>query len=273
MKINRLITVFAILIVLCRGTVSYAAEVPVVNFSGTGVLEYSNEQSVTDAFKQMVPGVTRDLDIKLSNENESPANFYFATDDIYSLFSYYEEQSGAYDVVVSVGNRTVYDSTVGGYTTNAGDGSGYTGTGGLSELTALNIEGDGLHPNNYLTTLSKGQSTNLRISLTLDGVSNGNQYKNANLQTEGAGNIGLEFAVAYNDVPGTTTVNNVVTTTSARKRNIVTTIEDIFVPLASGVTAVKTGDPAAIGVLTMVGTVGVLGLFLTRRKKGVEGIK
>ena len=272
MKINKLISVFAITIMLGCGTVSYAAEVPVVNFSGNGALEYSNAQTVADAFKQMVPGVTRDLDITLSNENASTANFYFATDNISSLFSYYEEQSGAYDVVVSVGNRTIYDSTVGGYTTE-GDGSGYAGTGGLEEFSALNIEGEGLHPNNYLASLSKGQSTNLRISLTLDGVSNGDQYQNANSEREGAGNIGLEFAVAYNDIPGSTTVNNVVTTTSAPKKNIVTTIEDIFVPLASGVTAVKTGDPAAIGVLAGLGAIGAMGLYLTRRKKSVEGTK
>ena len=263
MKKNRLIPVFAITMMLGLGTVSYAAEVPTVNFSSSGVLEYTNKEIVEDAFMQMVPGVTRDLNITLINSNANKSNFYFATKDIATLFSYAELQSGAYDFAVTVGNRTIYDSTVGGYTT---EGAGYAGTNGLEELTVFN-ELTELNANNYLTTLSKGQSTNLRISLKLDGVSNGDEYQNANIETEGAGNIGLEFAVAYGDVPGTTTVDNVVTTKAAAKKNIVTTIEDIFVPLASGVTAVKTGDPTALGVLAGVGIIGIVGLALTKRRK------
>lgn len=92
-------------------------------------------------------------------------------------------KTGAYDVVVTVGSTTIYNSTVGG---NYSDEFGIQNTGGLEELDALQ---DWV----YLGTLSPGQTAGLRFALTMDGVSNGDAYQ------ESAGSIDFNFAVAYNE--------------------------------------------------------------------------
>ena len=255
-------TVLALSLTIGMGFNTYASELPAVNFASDGNLQYTNQSAITTVFGEMVPGVTENLDITLQNSNSHTASFYIEAKDIVALGMFDEiQQTGAYDVVVSVGTKEIYNNTIGGFTSTENDGPpDYQGTQGLAEL-------DALQGWVYLTTLSPGQIANLRFALTMDGVSNGDQYQNSE------GSIGFDFAVAYNEVPGTTTENNVVTTTSAKKRNVVTTIEDIFVPLASGVTAVKTGDPAAIGVLVGIGAIGAMGLYLTRRKKSAEDVK
>lgn len=257
-----LMTVLALSLTIGMGFTTYASGLPAVNFASDGNLQYTNQSAITTIFGEMVPGVTENLDITLQNSNSHTASYYIEAKDIVALgINNDMQQTGAYDVVVRVGAQEIYNSTIGGFTSSEGDGTtNYDGTAGLGELDALK---DWV----YLTTLSPGQTANLRFALTMDGVSNGDQYQNSE------GSIDFDFAVAYNEAPGTTTENNVVTTTGAKKKNIVTTIQDIFVPLASGVTAVKTGDPAAIGVLVGIGAIGAMGLYLTRRKKSAEDVK
>lgn len=255
MKRKIIISVMAFAMMICLGNTAYASGTPTVQFTSDNSLSYTNQSAINNVFQGMLPGVTENLDITLQNNNSKTASYYIAAKDIEALTMNTESaKTGAYDVVVKVGSTTIYNSTVGG---NYSDEFGIQNTGGLEELDALQ---DWV----YLGTLSPGQTAGLRFALTMDGVSNGDAYQ------ESAGSIDFNFAVAYNEAPGSTTYNNVVYSKGAAKKNIVTTIQDVFVPLASGITAVKTGDPAAIGTLTILGLIGFFGLFFTRRKKNTE---
>ena len=258
MRKKIIMSVMAVTMMLCFGATAQASGTPTVQFTSDNNLSYTNQSAISNVFHGMLPGVTENLDITLQNSNSNTASYYIAAKDIQALTTNTESaKTGAYDVVVTVGTTQIYNSTVGG---NFTIGDGYQSTGGLEELDALQ---DWV----YLATLSPGQSTNLRFALTMDGVSNGDAYQ------ESSGSIDFDFAVAYNEAPGSTTTNNIVYSKGAVKKNIITTIQDVFVPLASGVTAVKTGDPAAIGTLTAIGLVGISGLLLTRKKKNTEESK
>lgn len=260
MKKKIIMSVLTLALIVGMGMNVNAAGTPVVNFTSGGALQYTNADTFGEVFQTMVPGVEESLAITLTNSNPNTASFYMAAKDIEALTMQGdgEMQTGAYSVVVTAGTNEIYNSTVGGF--SGSEGEGYAGSQGLEELSEL----EGMV---FLATLPSGQSTNLTFDLMLDGLSNGDEYQSSR------GNITFDFAVAYNDVPGSTTENNVVTTKGAVKKNIVTTIEDIFVPLASGITAVKTGDPAALGLLIGVGCIGAAGLFLTRKRKSVEDAK
>ncbi len=258
MKRKIIISVMAFAMMICLGNTAYASGTPTVQFTSDNNLSYTNQSGITSVFQGMLPGVTENLDITLQNNNSKTASYYIAAKDIEALTMNTESaKTGAYDVVVTVGTTQIYNSTIGGDFT---DEDGYQNTGGLEELDALQ---DWV----YLVTLSSGQTADLRFALTMDGVSNGDAYQ------ESAGSIDFNFAVAYNEAPGSTTYNNIVYTKGAAKKNIITTIQDVFVPLASGVAAVKTGDPAALGVLTAMGVIGFTGLILTRKKKNTEESK
>lgn len=259
MKRKIIISVMAFAMMICLGNTAHASGTPTVQFTSDNTLAYSNQNGISNVFQDMLPGVTKNLDITLQNSNSKTASYYIAAKDIKALTMNTESaKTGAYDVVVTIGTTELYNSTVGGDLIN--EGQGVQSSSGLGELDALQ---DWV----YITTLSSGQTANLRFALTMDGVSNGDSYQ------ESSGSIDFNFAVAYNDAPGKTTNSTVVYTKGATKKNIVTTIQDVFVPLASGIKAVKTGDPAALGTLSAIGILGLTGLLLTRKKKNTEESK
>jgi hypothetical protein len=130
----------------------------------------------------------------------------------------------------------------------------------------------------YLDKLNTGESTNIYLTLSLDGESFDSAYANA------AGEIEFQFRAYYEDNNTTPVVvteyknekgqttyvrrTNNITTQSGTTSTGATTIADALVPLAA---AVKTGDATPIAAVFVVFMAGVVLLILASRKKGAAG--
>ena len=134
---------------------------------------------------------------------------------------------------------------------------------GLAEITELNEY-------RYVTELACGQSTNVYVTLTLDGEgmdsANGIDYSKA------TGAMQFEFRAYYADDRAPVVVTNYVTEqgkdtvlTKVVNKVIPKTITEQLVPLAH---AVKTGDTLTVTIFTgiLIAGVVVVGIAMKKRK-------
>ncbi len=202
----------------------------VLTLNPNGKFEY-NQQSenglVTfgNDFSNMLPGETRTATMKLNNQCDT-ADFYISTETI-DVFENANATNGAYDLKLIVGENTIYDSSLGGYTT-AHDGNDKTG------LLQLNYRLQGYV---YATTLNKGQTADVLFSLTLDGESVTNQYMSTDAK------IHFDYQAIYKS-------NNVKIVTDEPKKEVVEGTPSVQYVKTGDVTIVdeetaKTGTYAA----------------------------
>lgn len=161
-----------------------------VKYTSGGALEdnYSQSEYATNV-GGMQPGDDITMQFTLSHENDTAADWYMANEVIKSL----EEGSAngsAYGYVLTFegpsASRTLYDSSkVGGDNTT-----------GLKEAT------EGLEDFFYLDTLKKGQTATVKLVVSLDGETEGDDYFNT------LARLKAKFAVD----PQTTTTRKIVKT-------------------------------------------------------------
>ena len=251
-------TICAMLMVVCLHTsVLFAAEQSAVVFQADDTITYegstgSNLEGVLlgTAFQGMAPGETRTECITLENRNEKTVDFYMSQETLRSLEKTKQAYGGAYDFTLKVGTQeetatSVMDALAGGYSTSGGDNQ--ASRDGLAEV-------DGMEDYTYIATLEKGASTNLYLTLALngEGIDSTSQVD----YTESVADIGMHFKVAeVSKEPE----RNVVTRT-------VTTIRNVVVPLAD---TVRTGDDTNIILYVAILGVGmVVTLLVAKKKKG-----
>ncbi|MBR4993270.1 MAG: hypothetical protein IKY04_03380 [Lachnospiraceae bacterium] len=213
-----------------------------VKFTSSGTLD--TPTSLGDAFKGMAPGEKKELNIEVKNENNNTADFYMSTEVVDAL-----EKAGkgaGYDVKLSVGGTTLYDSTVGGY-----DGSGAGSTEGLKELN------NGLKDSVLIATLAKGASTNIVLEITMDG-----EGVDKAGYAAAFGEIDFSFKAGYEDPTGTYTVYRVVTKTGETKY---VTIRDQKVALAA-----QTGDTFFMWGAAVVVIAGAVMVILGLKRKAAK---
>lgn len=251
-------TIGAMLMVVClNGTVLFASEQATVVFQADDTIAYEgstgrNQEGVLlgKAFQGMAPGETRTECIKLENRNEKTADFYMSQETLRSLEKTKQAYGGAYDFTLKTGTQeetatSVMDALAGGYSTV--EGGNQASRDGLAEV-------DGMEDYTYIATLEKGASTNLYLTLSLNGE--GLDSTSQVDYTESVADIGMNFKVA--EVSGAPE-KNVVTKT-------VTTIRNVVVPLAD---TVRTGDDANIILyIVILGAGMVVTLLVAKRKKG-----
>lgn len=212
-----------------------------VTFTGSGSLD--TPSTYGDVFNNMAPGETKSLTIQVKNENNNTADFYMST-EVMKAFESATTKGAGYDVKLTAGGVTIYDSTAGGYT-SSGSGSEK----GLGELN------DSLDSSILIKTLAKGETTDVVLTIGLDGegVDKNTGYANA------LGSIQFAFSAGYEDPTGPYTVYKVVTKTGETKY---LKIFDQKVALAA-----QTGDSFIWWAGAVVVIAGVVMVIMGLRRK------
>lgn len=196
------------------------------------------------------PGETVENIIQLENKNDNTADFYMSTKVLQSLEDSSALARGAgYEVKMTIGDKVLYDSAMGGY---SADGTGSSnGLGGMNGSVKDAV---------LLATLPKGQTKDLKISFYLDGEgldsSKAVDYANAVAKLE------FEFKAGYDDPTEPETVYKVITK-KGEERYV--TIVDEVIPLAP-----QTGDTAMIGLAVLVLAVGIVLVVFAMKRKAKE---
>lgn len=251
------LTVFA-----TTGMTTYAAENATVSFTPDNKLEYSGvmaeggEVNLGSAFEGVAPGETRTQTITVKNDNKRTADFYMSAETVKALEEETASARGAgYDIKLTVGSTTLYDSTVGGY--KADSTASAEGIGGMN---------DALKDYVLIGTLKNGQSLDVVLQIAFDGEAMDNtsaiDYSLTN------GKLAFDFQVGYEDPSGSTVIIKEVTEGGAVKYvKKVVQILDEEVPLLG---AVKTGDEAMIGIAVIVLAAGAVMMIFGKKKKVEE---
>ena len=254
MKRKLMIWGFAIVMLLGLSMTTYAADGN-VTFTSDSNLTYGSD--LGNKFEGMAPGQTKEVSIEIKNDNTQTADFYVNTAGIKALEDADKAAGGAYNINLKVSQPGATDVTL--YSSDLGGASGTRDsatkkTTGIDEMKSL--EGE-----TYLVTLKNGETANLVLTFTMDGESirsdSISDYSNK------AGNLGFQFAVAYDKVGNRVIVNRedlVEYQTGSKKQNIVTTVKNVVV-------AVKTGDDTAIIPIVAIMAAGLLLLAVTGKKK------
>ncbi len=241
------------LLVMTTASAAEAAGNATVKFTSANRLEYENVKTSGDAvdlgdtFKGVAPGETRSHTITVKNENDRTSDFYMSTEAVKSLEKGTEKAKGAgYDIKLTAGSKVLYDSTLGGY---VGDKASESGIEGMNELLEDYI---------LIATLSKGQSTDVVLTIHFDGEAMDNNSKID--YTETFGQINFDFKVGYEDP--TETIETVTVVTEKKAPTVVTLVQ-----------TVTTGDNALIGAGILVAAAGAVLFIIGARRKKAEANK
>lgn len=164
------------------------------------------------------PGETVVRTITLKNANNRTVDFYLGTEVLTALEEIDKTAKGAgYDLSIKVGDRTLYDSTMGGY---AEDGTAKDM--GLKEVSEV-IKG-----NVPVATLSKGATETVTITVGLDGEGMDNVSDTLNY-ADAIATLQYEFKAGYDDPTGIFKEKKIV---EQREKNTTVTIYKERVPLS-----------------------------------------
>ncbi len=236
-------------------TTAFAATT--VEFTKDNRLVYQGSTEMGDAFIGMAPGEENSQSLTIKNNNSHTTTFYMNTETLDYFEREREASGGLYDVKLTLqppsGSEVVlYDSSLGGATQA---GSTY-----ISDEQGINAINDSAISNTtFLTTLSKGQTATLELTIGLDGESIRSEY------AEAFGQLGFGFEAMYDTPTKKVIVNQETIPSSGARNEVVQTFKNVIV-------AVKTGDTTAVGFFVAVIIVGIAAIALTgkRRKKAEE---
>jgi len=264
MKIKNIAAGLLLVLICGVSSVASAAEVQTVQLTKDNQLVYAKDNAeLVKAFEGMAPGDSRTAVIKIENNNAHKASFFLSQKTTDALEEAGKSSGGAYEFRVEIGDDTnktsLLDASAGGYAGNVASIEG------LAEITELNEY-------RYVTELACGQSTNVYVTLTLDGEgmdsANGIDYSKA------TGAMQFEFRAYYADDRAPVVVTNYVTEqgkdtvlTKVVNKVIPKTITEQLVPLAH---AVKTGDTLTVTIFTGVLIAGVVVVGIAMKKRKVE---
>ena len=175
MKIKNIAAGLLLVLICGVSSVASAAEVQTVQLTKDNQLVYAKDNAeLVKAFEGMAPGDSRTAVIKIENNNAHKASFFLSQKTTDALEEAGKASGGAYEFRVEIGDDTnktsLLDASAGGYAGNVASIEG------LAEITELNEY-------RYVTELACGQSTNVYVTLTLDGEgmdsANGIDYSKA----------------------------------------------------------------------------------------------
>lgn len=177
MKGRKLMKGFMIAMMMMLSIATVQAEDTNVTFDGDSedFIFLDGSQDLFDNFKNIMPGETRVQKIKLHNDDHREMKFYLSVDVLDSL-----------DVDTS--GYSVYTISI----ENNGE-EFYNGT--LDDLAALSA--GSMSEDTMLAELSKGESTEITMTLYVDGDSMDNTYQNKE------GMVQFNFSVEEEDDPVT----------------------------------------------------------------------
>ncbi|MCR5719766.1 MAG: hypothetical protein K6F84_04295 [Lachnospiraceae bacterium] len=247
----------AALILFAAMSVNALAASPEVVFTADKNLEYrgvTQKEGAADlgeAFKDIAPGEERSAVITVKNENSHAVNFYMSTEVLKALEETGKNAKGAaYDITLKVGDATVYDSRLGGYTEQLKKDDN-----GLADMNKM------LEDSIFIGTFEKNDEKNVSLNIFFDGEAFDNDSAaDYSLTT---GKLAFEFKVSYDD-PATSEVKYQVV--ERKHPGKIETIYENVTPLA----AVATGDKTPIVFGSILIAAGLVLIVFALRKNGKD---
>ena len=224
----------SLLTLVCLMTLSitplYASENELgITFEGDSqkfIVFEGNENN--SSFQDMMPGEKKTQTITIQNNDYKALRFYVRVDNDQMLDNNQTSQRIVYDLEFKNNNEVFFNGRVGG-TENTGK--------------------DNLSENYMLTTLKKGESTTLDMTIQINGLSMDNSYQGS------VGSLGLVLGVEVElDNPVLEIIKKV--------------------PVVNLIPGVKTGDMSALELLAGVIVIsGIIIIFLGKKGKKDENKK
>jgi LPXTG-motif cell wall-anchored protein len=227
-----------------------ASALDVVLTSGNELVYENGSADLSTSFNDMYAGETRTAEITVTNNNSHTAEFFISQDTLQTLEESANASGAPYIYMLSVGSSedtatVLFSTAVGGYSS-----AQVASTAGLDDVTEI-------EDYTYFAKLANGESTNLYLTLYIDGEGTDTDYADA------VGTLEFNFRAYYDDARRT--VVNSKTATSKGATQYIKNIVDQIVPLAG---AVKTGDNTPIiAVIGLLAAGIVLIVISCRRKK------
>jgi hypothetical protein len=247
--IPALIVNFLAVVIMLPTIVWGAAELTVSLTADNELVYESGTADISTSFQDMYPSETRTAQIRVTNHNSHTADFFISQDTIQTLENSAHATGGAYIYTLSVGNSAdtatpIFTTAVGGYSS-----AQVASAAGLDDVTEI-------EDYTYFAKLANGESTNLYLTLYLDGEGFDTNYANA------TGSLEFHFRAYYDDARRTVVESKTVTSKGAT--TVVKRIVDEIVPLAG---AVKTGDRTPILAVLSILLAGVVLVAIAGRRK------
>lgn len=217
MKLKNII--FALLVSSVMMTPNVKANDASLSYEGDAE-EFIKTNDETNAFVDMMPGEERTQIISLTNENFDAMKFFVKVDEAALLNA---EGNIVYQITFKKDGEVFYTGIIGG--------KNKAGKGNLTE-------------NFLLKDLQKGESTNIEMSVKIDGTSMTNEYQGTQ------GNLGIIFSVEH-----------------ASNNEVIELIKKI--PVINTIPGVSTGDTTSIYtvIFTMVSSIGLLILIVLKKRR------
>ncbi|MBQ1802299.1 hypothetical protein [Lachnobacterium bovis] len=254
----------AVVVSIFGNSTVFAANLPKVVFNANKQFVYEGNikkigNSVTllgDEFEGIAPGDTRTQVIELENKSDNLMDFYLAEETIDKLEEANKSSGGAYVYDISVGKnkdsaKSLLNAVAGGYENANSNGSSE----GLAEISDLKDY-------TYVAQLAKNESTNIYLTLTIEGEGNDSttvvDYSNATAQLKFNFRA---YDVNHEIVYGPDTVSTSTSPLSTAKNT-----------LSSFTRKVKTNDVAIASlVLAMIAGIALAGFAIIKKnRKGDE---
>lgn len=223
----------AIVLSLSLSTVAFASSNAAVTLTSNNEIEYTSNAGETtdgvylgDAFSGMAAGEEATQTITITNSSSHEVSFFLKQDTLETMEALNQASGGAYTVTLSVGSSqesatTILDATAGGYDTNS-----TASIDGLADITELQSY-------SYLAKLATGESTNLYLTVKLNGE--GFDSTTASDYTNKVAQLGFNFRAYYADAGTPTVITKIVNQTTGSQTGDTSNIWIPAVALAAGV--------------------------------------
>ena len=236
---NKLLITLGLCLALAGNAAGIKAEEesPLISFDGDSenYFEFSTDKDeLTDKFTGMMPGEKRSETFTLVNNDKREMKFYLNTQVLKDLGG--DKAAGAvYDISFARDGEIFYEGTIGGE-----DGS------------LLDLSGNSMGENMLMATLKENQTSDITMSIGIDGDSMGKNKKNP------AGELQFKFSVQYDDpvVQEPTIVEKVVKLPGKVIEGVKTGVQANVMPL----------------VIVLIISAGVIiGFIVMKKKQAKEG--
>lgn len=209
---------------------------------------FKGSEAAEDVLKNLQPGDTIQLQIKLENKSTKKSDWYMANEVLQSLEDGSVASGGAYTYILTYtdpsGNvDTIYSNErVGGELSNARS---------VNDLVGLNQATNMLEKHFYLDRLDKSETGYVKLSVTLDGETQGNDYQQTLAKLQ------MDFAVEEVAEITHKEVEKIERPKTIVQQKVVTT-------------SVKTGDASQIALLSAAALVSGIALIavVVKQAKG-----
>ncbi|MBR0342167.1 MAG: LPXTG cell wall anchor domain-containing protein [Oscillospiraceae bacterium] len=202
-RIKQLISVSIFLVLILAMSFSVFAADSTVTYDGK-----LSSTAATTEIGDILPGDTVEYTVEFENKSDKSTDWYVKNTIVEAFEESVDASGGAYSYTLAYINPSGSEKVL-----YSNEELGGFAEGSTSDAVGLKQVSSGTEEDIYLDTLSAGQKGQVKVTVTLDGETQGNAYANA------AANLNLVFAVE--PIETTTTVVTVYVPNTGDNTNVI----------------------------------------------------